>query len=224
MGKKSKSAKKQMAASTTHKLVGEFVVRWNLLESTLDNAIVALSKLDQVHGAIITANLNFQTKMHIVKTLIDLLGRTKPEAWREAAEKTIATIHTLNNQWRTLVVHYVIVPVDNKQVKFLKVSAKGKLNFPDTTRTRQQFQDVYGDLQTSWEAIDKIAKDLSTATTNALVKALSATPSLAPTFGLAPPTLGLADLGAYRFTGLGKGSGSGLGILGNLPPKGSSRQ
>jgi hypothetical protein len=226
MGKRPQKKMKQMAASTTYKLVGEFVNHWNLLESTINNAIVKLSKLDEVHGVIITANLNFQTKMNILTTLIDLLGQSKPEHWKETARKTISTIRTFYG-WRNLVVHYVIEPIDNKQVKFLKVSAKGKLNFPDTTRTKQQFRDGFAELVSAWQTINKIADELSTKKTSDLAKALASLSPSPPAGPFAPPgyppAQWLTPFGppsSTYFAGGGRIVGAGpFGPLATAPPK-----
>jgi hypothetical protein len=219
VGQRPKKRPKEMAHSTACKLIGEFVFHWNLLEASLNEAIVSLSKLDQLHGVIITANLQFQTKMHIITTLIDFLGRSKPKAWKDAAAETIRAIHKINNEWRTLVVHNLIAPIDTKKVKFLKVSAKKKLHWPDTTKTKQQFQEVYRDMLETMTAVKKITEDLSSTKVSAMVKALLAAPPSAP-FGFAPPTLGLAALGQspglWQHSTLGKGAG---GILGAFFPK-----
>ena len=185
--------KKPMAHSSAFRLVGEFLFNWNLLEGGLNEAITKLCKLDPLHGAIITANLHFQTKMTIFATLVDLLGKGKSEAWKQSANGTISTISGINSQWRNLVVHCPGRPVDNNTLKFLRVSARRSLKFPDERRNKQQFQQVYASMQTCWKEIDRIAEDLSSVTNNALAKALLA----APPFVVGSPILGFPPLVTY---------------------------
>ena len=106
--------RKKMPISTQFRLIGQFVFSWNLFEADLNDAIIALCKLDAIHGLIVTANLNFQTKMHILTTMIELLGRGRQKIWIENAGNMIAKIHTINNEWRTLVVHNLSTAIDTK--------------------------------------------------------------------------------------------------------------
>ncbi len=181
---------KKMALSNQHRLVGQFIFGWNLLEDSLNTAITEMCKLDRLHGIIITANLNFQTKMNIITTMIDLLGLGKSKEWHEIAQNVTAEIHTINNQWRTLVVHNLIRPVDTKTVKFLKVSAKRKLQWPDTTKTKMEFLHIFDRMLYLDDEIERIAKELSTAPISGLAKALAGSSSGGPYWqGLLGPLL-----------------------------------
>jgi hypothetical protein len=207
-----------MAISTQFRLIGQFVFTWNLLEGSLNDAIVSLCRLDRVHGVIVTANLHFQTKMHIFTTMVDLLGTKQSKEWLEDALDTIANIHRINNDWRTLVVHHLTRPVDTKTVRFLKVSAKRKLHWPDIIKTKTDFMLVCGEMLKLGDAVDKIAEQLAPRSTpSALAKALAVAPTMSPPWlsleGLLRPPIeetqrfGLATLGTP------------FGMLASPPPK-----
>jgi hypothetical protein len=216
--------RKKMAISTQFRLIGQFVFTWNLLEADLNDAIISLCKLDNIHGIIVTANLNFQTKMHIFTTMIDLLARGKSKAWIESAENTIARIHTINQEWRIVVVHNVSTSIDTKSVRFLKVSAKRKLNWPTIIKSKAEFVAIYGEMMSLGDKVKDIAKQLSTtsASPSALARVLlAASTQLSYAQGLQaflhpPPPgplhsgLGLATLGTE------------YGMLGVRPPKARS--
>jgi hypothetical protein len=204
---------RKMALSSAHKLIGEFVTHWNLLEGTLDQAVVTLCKLDPLHGRIITANLHFQTKMRIITTMINLLSVSKSDAWKQAAEETLSTIQKINQEWRTMVVHNMIYPIDMKTVEFMRVSAKKKLHFSDTKRSKEQFRDVHAEIRTAWMGVKKITEDLSHKTTSDLAKALASKQPIAGLGALMAP--GPLTLGLWT----GPPSGGLFGPLGTAPPK-----
>jgi hypothetical protein len=216
--------RKKMAISTQFRLIGQFVFTWNLFEADLNDAIISLCRLDGIHGLIVTANLNFQTKMHIFTTMVDLLARGKSKAWIESTLETIAKIHAINNEWRTLVVHNLSTAIDTKSVRFLKVSAKRKLNWPTIIKSKQEFSAVYGEMMSLGDAVKDIAKQLSTtsASPSAMAKALLAAPTqLSYAQGLQaflpplPPGIPRSGLELANL-------GTGIGMLANPPPKAES--
>jgi len=213
--------RKKMALSSQHRLIGQFIWHWNLFERALDDAVVRLCKLDELYGLIVTANLTFQPKMNIITTVIELLGRKKTEEWKEEVKNAIARIHTINQEWRTLVAHNLIVADDTKSVRFIKHTAKRKLDFPRITKTKAQFSAITYELFELGNQIEALTKDITNEpkpTISALARALSAptpTPFAQALQGFlhppSPETRSSSTLPAIP--------GTGLGMLANLFPK-----
>lgn len=120
-------------------LVGRFMFQWALLESELNNGLEKLLGLAALEGTIVVANLQLRSKIHIAKTLIHLCEAET--AWGKAAVKDIGSIGDLADEWRNVVAHNIFGP-DPNGVKFLTVKAKGKLTFPGTVWTKDQFNEV----------------------------------------------------------------------------------
>jgi hypothetical protein len=177
MSPQAKRRRKRMAHSTVDRLVGSFIGRWNLLEDELNDVIASLCKMDTTRGTIITANLNFQTKMHIIRTMVHFLGAGKPPTWNESAVETLGKIQGINENWRILVAHNIAVAMDMKTVKFLKVSAKRKLDFPDIRKSKDEFRQVGAEIFRRIDEIRKIAEDLSRVSTNSLASAIASAPT-----------------------------------------------
>jgi hypothetical protein len=210
---------RKMAHSSVERLVGRFIGNWNLLEEELNDTITTLCKMERLHGAVVTANLNFQTKMHIIRTMVHFLGSKKPAPWIESANDTINKIQGINDNWRTLVAHNIALAVDMTTVRFLKVSAKRKLTFPDTKKTKTEFNQIDSEVLRCMKAIRKIAEDLGTVSTNSLAEAVASSPtqpwtSLANLGHLLP----LAPMTQHSPSGIATG-GTPYGILANPPPK-----
>jgi hypothetical protein len=211
--------RKEMAISTQFRLIGQFVFTWNLFESNLNDAITVLCKLDSLHGLIVTANLNFQTKMHIFTTMVDYLGNTQSKDWIERAGETIAKIHTINSEWRTLVVHNLSNAIDTKSVRFLKVSAKRKLQWPKIIRSKTQFFEVYNALLSLGNEVKEIARVLADRPPSDLAKALTAQP-IVPSYTPGLAGFPLPPLPTRLHSGLGLASlGTFFGTPANPPPK-----
>lgn len=153
--------RKQMAKSTQYRLIGQFIWHWNLFERILNDAIVKICKLEELCGLVITANLSFQPKMNVLTTMIDLLGSRKSEQWKEEVKNTIARIHTINNEWRILVAHNLAVIEDMKSIRFLRHSAKRKLQFPRIVKTKKEFEDISNEIFLLGQRIERYCVELS---------------------------------------------------------------
>jgi hypothetical protein len=207
---------KKMAESSVDRLVGKFIRTWNLLESQLNSTIRDVYEIDQLHSAILTANLHFQTKMHIVRVMVNLLGVAKPSPWKESANKTLNKIQSINDDWRILIAHNVAISVNMTTIKFLKISAKRKLAFPDPRKTKKEFSQINADMFDCMDGLEQITADLKgTSLARAIASAPTQSwPSLADLDRLLPPTQGTPHSPSDPATG---------GILGgtfaNPPPK-----
>jgi hypothetical protein len=165
----------------------------------------------------LTANLNFQTKMHIVRVMVNLLGSAKPITWKESADKTLNKIQSINDEWRTVVAHSIAISVNMTTIKFLKISAKRKLAFPNPHRTKKEFFQVDTDMLDCMNKLEQITLDLRGVS---LTRSLASAPN--------QPWPSLADLsrplplaqGTPRSTSGTATGGIFGGMLATPPPKG----
>ena len=119
---------------------------WALLEGQLNTAVEKLLGLENLAGVVVTANLTFRSKLHIVQTMIELKA-AKPTEWSAAAKKDLTRIADLSNV-RNTVAHTTFGPPTDGEglVQFLTVKAKGKLQFPNDVWTKETFDKHCGEM------------------------------------------------------------------------------
>lgn len=140
----------------THRLVGEFMNSWAFLEAGLNDIIKASLKLDGIQATIVTANIQVRDKIFICRTVIDMAHQ--PEAWREAANKTLLQVSRYADQ-RNVAAHTMFGPADDGDgVMFLRVKAKGKLSWPEERWPQRAFQEKIHDMAILREALANIAE------------------------------------------------------------------
>ena len=133
-------------------LVGRFMSHWSHLESAVNDSVGALLKMGTVEATVATANMQFSSKLHIIKTMIDhQCGKT---AWGKAALTDIRRVGTLSNEWRNMVAHVPFVP-HKDGVRFLIIRAKGKLLFPNGQKSEDDFIQVGKEILASAIACEK---------------------------------------------------------------------
>jgi hypothetical protein len=141
-------------------LVGRFMSQWALLEGTLDRGVGKLLGMDDLESAIATTNMQLRSKLHIIKTVINL--KRGNSDWGKTATKDIERIGTLADTWRNIVAHVPFGPAeDGSGVRFLTIKAKGKLHFPKTIRTEQDFDAVGVEMNNLTKAVDAIFAKLA---------------------------------------------------------------
>ncbi|MGN6849440.1 MAG: hypothetical protein ACTHJK_08220 [Sphingomicrobium sp.] len=139
-------------------LVGRFMYHWALLEGSINDGIGKLLGLGDLEEAIATNNMQFRSKVHILKTLVNLKGG---KDWAKAALKDIEEISDLSAH-RNIVAHTVFGPDNNqKAVRFLAVKAKGKLTFPNTVWTVPDFNARCKRIAELRKRVDQIVFDLT---------------------------------------------------------------
>jgi hypothetical protein len=182
-------------------LVGQFMSIWSILEGSVNAGVGKLLGMDTLEATIATANMQFRSKVHILKAVVHL--RCGLSIWGKDAIKSIEEAGTLSDTWRNVVAHNAFVPHEDG-VRFLIVRARGKLDFPETVRSETDFLVVCGKLGNLAERIDEIVarvvKMKGKMTFSDLVKLWSSAPPpqpegenhlghLLPSFlGFAPPT------------------------------------
>lgn len=139
-------------------LVGRFMFYWAMLESSLNSGIEKLLMLGTLEGAIVTANLQFRSKIHILKTLMHL--KCVESDWRSDALSDLERIGTVNDHWRNTIAHVPFISAEDG-VQFLRVKAKGKLDFPHTHWTRADFDNMRAEVIGLTDRVDEIVSALA---------------------------------------------------------------
>ncbi len=139
----------------SYQMVGEFLFHWNHFERDLATYVETLFRLQRLDACIIGANLNFQSKMSILYSAVDLYLILKPED-----NELFNRAYTLNAEWRNLIAHTPCGP-DGKAVKFLRIQAKRELKFPDTIRSHAEFKEIFKEIPALSKAIGKLVKRAS---------------------------------------------------------------
>jgi hypothetical protein len=119
-------------------LVGRFLSYFALLESTINNCVGKVLRLDGLQTYIVTRNTQFRDKINILKAAATLAlpqGSALVGLLDEAASIS---------KDRNIVAHEVFgVSEDERGVEFLAVRARGKLTFPKIVWTPKYFQEKY---------------------------------------------------------------------------------
>lgn len=164
-------------------LIGRFFYHWAGLEYTINNAIKRLFNIDGVQSHILTANMQFRDRLHIVSTALNFHGLVKGEEWRRRAKKTVARISRLNRN-RNLFAHTMFTPLKGGRIDFFYIEAKGSFNIPDTLWHPKQFECQFDLILRAEKELRSLTDELKN--TQAIVKALLS----APSGGTAPREMG----------------------------------
>ena len=113
-------------------LVGRFMYHFALLEGALNTGIEKLLGLRSLEGAIATANMPLRSKIHILKSVVNLKGG--PVEWVKTFDEVV-DFSTVRNT----VAHTIFGPEAGGGVRFLAVKAKTRLTFQNTVWTERDF-------------------------------------------------------------------------------------
>lgn len=139
------------------RLVGRFMNAWAFLESALNDGVASTLGMAKLEGMIATSNMQARSKIHIIKTLINLLG--SPEDWKAKAVKTVEAIAD-KSVLRNTVAHVAFTPDGNGGVEFFAVKAKGKFHFPKMIWSRNQFEAHEAEMEKLTDELKLIIKRL----------------------------------------------------------------
>ena len=110
-------------------LVGTFLQAWALMEAQMNHAIITALELGDVQGVMVVRNVQLRSKIHILKTAVNV---TLPIDRREPYIDLLNQITTMSETDRNVVAHDLFGPdPDGDGVEFLVIKAKGKLKFPE---------------------------------------------------------------------------------------------
>jgi hypothetical protein len=165
-------------STQAYMLVGKFLSCFAILESTINNCVGKVLRLDGLQTYIVTRNAQFRDKIHILKAAAAM---ALPST--DALVQLLGEVDSINGD-RNIVAHNVFgVSEDETGVEFLAVKARGKLTFPKVVWTPKDFEEKYA-------RIGRVAEGIRHETDSglkvmALAEALQKRPANA-LFGLAP--------------------------------------
>jgi hypothetical protein len=121
-----------------HRLVGDFMWHWSVLEGSLNIALHSLCGLSNIEGYAITSNMGVRDKIHTVKTMLNMFSGGDPERAKANMKlmEQIAALSTVRN-----VVAHTGFSGHPKGVMFFVVKAKGQFSVPDTVWTEKDFEE-----------------------------------------------------------------------------------
>lgn len=142
--------------SEAQRLVGAFLQRWALVEFCLDQALGAALGLKQQQTNIIAVNIPFYKKVHITNAALDFLQLRPSEVKRR--KKEIEKLRPLAND-RNIAAHYGFEPNENGDgVRFFYLKAEGRLEWPETIWSVQEFREKFRNMTTAIEVLNNVEK------------------------------------------------------------------
>jgi len=132
-------------------LVGRFLFHFSKVELELNLTIAKLFEMKEDSAEIIAANIDFNRKLYLLSSIVDLQAADKSPSWKESAETLISDIRAINNPPRQIVAHssFEAGPQDNS-VRFQRVVARETLKREEPVWTKETF-DGYFSKMTSCE-------------------------------------------------------------------------
>lgn len=135
-------------------LVGQYLQQWSSLESALNVAIGHAFGLTIVQEAIITKNMQLRDKLHALKTVLDFVEPDDPEGYSD----TLTEIGNLMTKERNILAHEPFwQDEEGDGVQFIIVRARGKLSFPNTRWSIEDFETKYAKLFSLRQTVERIA-------------------------------------------------------------------
>jgi hypothetical protein len=126
---------------TSHALVGEFIFNWNRFEGKISQCIERLFRLKGLESVIFLANIGFGEKIAVLTKIVELNTRGKSAKWRTEAAKLFSEVLYFNTEYRNVLVHTPFAPFEKAGgIKFYRILAKKKLDFPNTSWDRKFFE------------------------------------------------------------------------------------
>ena len=163
-------------------LVGYFLQAWSVLEANMNEAITEALDLNSLQGAIVTKNIQFRDKIHILKALVELQGLEVTDH-----KKTLETISTLSHD-RNTVAHEMFLADDHGDgVRFIVTKARGKLTFPDVKWSIADFYAKYKEISKLAQEMLEMKNELKRITLASLLRKGFASTSIPPGLGLLNP-------------------------------------
>jgi len=119
-------------------LVGQYLQAYSVMEGALHEAIGAALAVEPIKVTILTANLRFQDKTHILRTLVDVANA--PEDQKARVQSRLRKLSRLAGK-RNMIAHDPFHPDETKTgVEFLTVKAKGEFSTPNVVWSPHRFE------------------------------------------------------------------------------------
>lgn len=123
-------------------IVGRFLLVCNVFEHRMNRALEKLLRLDQIGAGILCANLNFQAKMNIIISMVDVYSEEVPKRHLDSLKKIYNRIFALQTEWRNVVAHTIFRANEDGTIKFHRIQARRSLKIPEYTKTKSEFDDA----------------------------------------------------------------------------------
>lgn len=126
---------------TSYALAGEFIFNWNRFEGQISQCIENIFRLKGLESVILLANIVFGEKIAVLTKIVELNSRGKPAKWRIQAARLFSEVLYFNTEYRNVLVHTPFSPFEKAGgIKFYRILAKKKLDFPNTSWDRKFFE------------------------------------------------------------------------------------
>ena len=125
----------------SYALVGEFIFHWNHFESEISQCIEKLFNLKGLKSVMLLANIGFGEKIAILTKIVELNSRDKSAKWRMDTARLFSDVLYFNTEYRNVLVHTPFSPLQKEEgIKFYRILATKKLNFPNTSWDSKFFE------------------------------------------------------------------------------------
>ncbi|MEW9808773.1 hypothetical protein ABUE31_22565 [Mesorhizobium sp. ZMM04-5] len=132
-------------------LVGYYLNGFGMMEHALNECIRKALKLDFAQGVIVTRNMQFRSKVNVLRTLINHAISDPDEQKRY--DKFALAISGMGDE-RNIVAHDWFGPDETGDgISFFVTKAKGKLGFPDIVWSIEQVDDKHSALLKAAETL-----------------------------------------------------------------------
>ena len=139
-------------------LVGYYLNAWAVMETALNDTITKALALDSLQSVVVTKNVQYQAKIKIVRTLVEMLLRNHKRQVQH--DKALISIGNLGFD-RNMVAHDLFLPSSKCDgVEFLITKASGKLKMLNTHWSVQDVHDRVDTLTEATRTLKKIQSDI----------------------------------------------------------------
>jgi hypothetical protein len=141
-------------------LVGRFLYHFAAVERRIDAAVAKLFELTDDAADTLTANIDFNRKINLIETMVNLQAPDKAPEWQKNATNLLKAIKGKNDPYRQIVAHSSFEPAENNSVRFKRTVAKGKLQRNEPVWTKTMFDNHFADMDKYALQLDDLIADL----------------------------------------------------------------
>lgn len=141
-------------------LVGGFLQRWALVESSLNRILIKSIGLDDITGLIVVKNIQLRDKLKIINSSIRLSFMTEDDLI--IYKKLIKNINDYSAK-RNIIAHELFLSNDDENVEFLITKANDGLNFPKEIWSIDTFSSHFNTMDIFVTQLDILLSKISQA-------------------------------------------------------------